>query len=168
MDQRIIDLYDEFTHGVINRRTFLDRLTMLAGSAAAAVALLPLLQNDYANAAIVPESDPRLAIDKTTYDSPKGKIGVYVARPKAKGKRPAVIVIHENRGRNPHTHVDALLRQRSRDVSRRIGQGLCDRRLLPTHGRTPCQERDLLHRARWRACRRRIDPLPVPRLAFWP
>jgi carboxymethylenebutenolidase len=110
MDQRIIDLYDEFTHGVINRRTFLDRLTTLAGSTAAAVALLPLLQNDYAKAAIVPENDPRLAIDKTTYDSPKGKIGVYVARPKAKGKRPAVIVIHENRGRNPHIE----------DVARRL------------------------------------------------
>ena len=53
MDQRIINLYDRFTHGGMNRREFLDRLSELAGSAAAAAALLPLLQNDYAQAAIV-------------------------------------------------------------------------------------------------------------------
>ena len=62
MDQRIIDLYDSFTHGGIDRRDFLDRLAEIAGSTAAATALLPLLQNDYAR----PRSfanDPRLAID---------------------------------------------------------------------------------------------------------
>jgi carboxymethylenebutenolidase len=48
MDQRIIDLYDTFTHGGMSRRAFLDRLAEIAGSSAAAVALLPLLQNDYA------------------------------------------------------------------------------------------------------------------------
>ena len=48
MDQRIIDLYDSFTHGFINRREFMDRLGVLAGSTAAATAILPLLQNDYA------------------------------------------------------------------------------------------------------------------------
>ncbi len=102
MDQRIINLYDNFTHGGMNRREFLDRLTTLAGSAAAATALLPLLQNDYAQAAIVADNDPRLAIERVAYDSPKGKINGYLARPKAMGKRPAVIVIHENRGLNPH------------------------------------------------------------------
>jgi len=102
MDQRIINLYDSFTHGGISRREFLDRLAALTGSTAAAAALLPLLQNDYAKAAIVAEADPRLAIDRVSYDSPKGKINGYLARPKAKGKRPAVIVIQENRGLNPH------------------------------------------------------------------
>ena len=102
MDQRIINLYDRFTHGGISRREFLDRLATLTGSTAAAAALLPLLQNDYAKAAIVAEADPRLAIDRVFYDSPKGKINGYLARPKAKGKRPAVIVIQENRGLNPH------------------------------------------------------------------
>jgi carboxymethylenebutenolidase len=102
MDQKIIDLYDEFTHGYINRRDFLDRLTRLAGSTAAATAVLPLLQSDYALAAMVPANDPRLAIDKISYDSPKGKINGYLARPKAKGKRPTVLVIHQNRGLNPH------------------------------------------------------------------
>ena len=102
MDQRIINLYDRFTHGGMNRREFFDRLTQLAGSAAAATALLPLLQNDYAQAAIVPVDDARLATERVSYDSPKGKINGYLARPKDKGKRPVVLVIHENRGLNPH------------------------------------------------------------------
>ena len=102
MDQKIINLYDEFTHGGMNRRQFLDRLTEIAGSSAAAVALLPLLQNNYAQAAIVPPDDARLASERAAYDSPKGKIDGYLVRPKAKGKRPVVLVIHENRGLNPH------------------------------------------------------------------
>ncbi|HEY0224003.1 MAG TPA: dienelactone hydrolase family protein [Pseudolabrys sp.] len=102
MDQRIIDLYDSFTHGGMNRRQFLDRLGELAGSSAAALALLPMLQNDYARAAIVPPDDARLAIDAASYDAQGTRINGYLARPKAKGKRPAVIVIHENRGLNPH------------------------------------------------------------------
>ncbi len=110
MDQRIIDLYDSFTHGVINRRDFMDRLTTIAGSSAAALALLPMLQNDYARAAIVPADDARLAIDTVSYDAGGVKISGYLARLKAKGKRPAVIVIHENRGLNPHI----------KDVTRRI------------------------------------------------
>jgi carboxymethylenebutenolidase len=110
MDQRIITLYDSFTHGGMNRRDFLDRLAKLAGSAAAAAALLPLLQNDYAQAAIVAENDARLVTERVAYDSPKGKINGYLVRPTAKGKRPAVIVIQENRGLNPHIE----------DVARRL------------------------------------------------
>ena len=102
LDQRIIDLYDDFTHGGINRRAFLDRLAELAGSSAAALALLPLLQNDYARAATVAPDDARLAIDKTSYDAQGTTISGYLARLKGKAKRPAVIVIHENRGLNPH------------------------------------------------------------------
>ena len=102
MDQRIIDLYDSFTHGVIHRRDFMDGLTTIAGSSAAAVALLPMLQNDYARAAIIPADDARLAIDTVPYDAGGTKISGYLARPKSKGKRPAIIVIHENRGLNPH------------------------------------------------------------------
>jgi carboxymethylenebutenolidase len=110
MDQRIINLYDRCTHGALSRRDFLDRLAELAGSAAAAAALLPLLQNDYARAAIVPADDTRLATERMSYESPKGKIDGYLARPKSKGKRPAVLVIHENRGLNPHLE----------DVARRL------------------------------------------------
>src|SRR5215475_13106362 len=110
MDQNIINLYDRFTHGGMNRREFLDRLAELAGGTAAAVALLPLLQNDYAKAQTVPANDARLVAEKITYDSPKGKISGYLVRAKAKGKRPAVLVIHENRGLNPHIE----------DVARRL------------------------------------------------
>lgn len=110
MDQRIIDLYDSFTHGILNRRDFMDRLTAIAGSSAAALALLPMLQNDYARAAIIPADDARLAIDTIAYDAKGTKITGYLARPKAKGKRPAIIVIHENRGLNPHI----------KDITRRL------------------------------------------------
>jgi carboxymethylenebutenolidase len=110
VNQDIINLYDRFTHGGMSRRDFLDRLVELAGSSAAAVALLPLLQNDYARAAIVAADDARLTAERATYDSPKGKINGYLVRGKAMGKRPVVIVIHENRGLNPHIE----------DVARRL------------------------------------------------
>src|SRR4029077_15675545 len=74
MDQKIIDLYDNFTHGGMNRRQFLDRLTEGAGSKAAALALLPLLQTDNARAAIVAPDDARLASERAAYDSPKDRI----------------------------------------------------------------------------------------------
>lgn len=110
MDQRIINLYDRFTHGSLNRREFLDRLTEVAGSAAAAAALLPLLQNDPARAAIVAPDDPRLTTETVSYDASGARISGYLARGKDKTKRPAVIVIHENRGLVPHIQ----------DVTRRI------------------------------------------------
>jgi carboxymethylenebutenolidase len=110
MDQRIIDLYDSFTHSGINRREFLDRLAQITGSSAAALALLPLLQNDYARAAIVAPDDARLAIDTVSYDAAGTPISGTLARLKSKGKRPAVVVIHENRGLNPHIQ----------DIARRI------------------------------------------------
>ena len=133
MDQRIIDLYDSFTHGGINRRTFLDRLAQIAGSSAAALALLPLLQNDYARAAIVAPDDARLAIDTVSYDAGATRISGYLARLKAKGKRPAVIVVHENRGLNPHIQ----------DIARRLAA-----RRFPSPRRGP------LVAARRHACRR--------------
>jgi carboxymethylenebutenolidase len=102
MDQKVIDLYDDFIHGGMNRRDFLDRATKLLGSSAAAVAAMSLLQSDFALAEMVPANDSRLATERVTYDSPKGKINGYLARPKAKGKRPAIVVIHENRGLHPH------------------------------------------------------------------
>ncbi|MFN3351133.1 dienelactone hydrolase family protein [Pseudorhodoplanes sp.] len=102
MDQRIINLYDRFTHGGMSRRAFLDKLTQLAGSTAAAAALLPLLQNDYAKAAIVPANDDRLNSQRVAFDSAKGKIDGYLTRLKGDAKRPVVLVIHENRGLNPH------------------------------------------------------------------
>jgi carboxymethylenebutenolidase len=102
MDQRIINLYHHFTHGGMNRRQFLDRLTEMVGSATAAAALVPLLQNDYAKAAIVAPDDPRLVAKRVSYDSPKGKISGNLVQPKNKSNRPSVLVIHENRGLNAH------------------------------------------------------------------
>jgi carboxymethylenebutenolidase len=102
MDQRIVDLYDRFTHGALNRRDFLDRLGEIAGSSAAALALLPLLANDYARAATVAPDDGRLATVTASYDASGTRISGYLARLKGEAKRPAVIVIHENRGLNPH------------------------------------------------------------------
>lgn len=101
MDQKIINLYDKYTHGLIDRRSFLDRLALLAGSATAANALLPLLKNNYANAAIIDENDPR--ITTSTFEiSPSMKLNGYLAQPATGSKFPAVMVIHENRGLNPH------------------------------------------------------------------
>jgi carboxymethylenebutenolidase len=88
----------------------MDRLTAIAGSGAAALALLPLLQNDYARAATVAADDVRLATETASYDAGGVRISGYLTRLKARGKRPAVIVIHENRGLNPHIQ----------DVARRI------------------------------------------------
>jgi len=102
MDQKIIDLYDDFIHGGMNRRAFLERLTVMVGSTAAATTALSLLQSDFAHAQLVPANDARLATEQASFDSPKGKINGYLARPKSKGKRPAIVVIHENRGLHPH------------------------------------------------------------------
>src|SRR2546422_10572042 len=88
MDQRIINPYHLFTHGGMNRREFLDRLAEIVGSTAAAVALGPLLQNDYAKAAIVAPGDSRLAAGRVSYGSPKGKISGYPVRAKDKRRPP--------------------------------------------------------------------------------
>lgn len=101
-DQRVVDLYDSFTHGIIDRRTFLDRLTEVVGSTAAALALLPLLQNDYARAETIAANDSRLTTEMASYDAGGTRMSGYLARLKGDAKRPAVIVVHENRGRNPH------------------------------------------------------------------
>jgi carboxymethylenebutenolidase len=100
MDQKIINLFDTYTHGGMSRRDFLERLTLVAGSATAATTLLPLLENNYANAAIVPENDPRL--DISTIEIAPGMKGLLAFPKEASGKLPTVMVIHENRGLNPH------------------------------------------------------------------
>lgn len=104
MDRRIIELYDEYTHRPLERREFLQRLAVLAGSSTAAYALLPLLENNYARAAIVDPADARLATGMVTFKGASGDVRGYVATPKTgAAKRPGVIVVHENRGLNPHT-----------------------------------------------------------------
>jgi carboxymethylenebutenolidase len=108
MDQKIITLFDTYTHGGMSRRAFLDRLTLMAGSAAAASALLPVLENNYAQAAMVAEDDPRLTISEG--EIAPGIKGLLAVPKDAAGKLPAVLVIHENRGLNPHI----------KDVTRRM------------------------------------------------
>jgi carboxymethylenebutenolidase len=103
MRQEIIRLYDDYTHERLGRRVFMDRLAALAGGTAAAAALLPILQNNYAKAAIVAEDDARLTTEEISFPGPSGEIRGYLARPAdAAGKLPAVLVIHENRGLNPY------------------------------------------------------------------
>ncbi len=108
--QDLIDLYDRFTHGAFSRREFMDRLATLAGGTAAATAILPLLQNDYARAQTVAENDPRLSIRPFTYEIGDAMMNGLLARPTGAGRLPGIVVIHENRGLNPHI----------RDVTRRF------------------------------------------------
>jgi carboxymethylenebutenolidase len=103
MRQEIIELYDEYTHERLGRRVFLDRLTRLAGGTAAAMALLPVLENNYAKAAIVAADDASLVTERVGFPGASGEVQGYLARPAgAAGKLPGVVVVHENRGLNPH------------------------------------------------------------------
>jgi carboxymethylenebutenolidase len=102
MDQKIINLFDEYTHKPLSREVFLKKLTTLTGSTAAAMALLPFLEVNYAHAATVQQEDERLFTERVNYPGDDTTMKAYIARPKKKSKYPAVMVIHENRGLNPH------------------------------------------------------------------
>jgi len=110
MDKEILDLYDDYAGGNLDRRGFLKHLAVLAGGTAAACTLLPLLENNYLRAQMVPGDDPRLFVEDIEYPAETGLMKAHFAMPKEAAKLPAVIVIHENRGLNPHT----------RDVARRV------------------------------------------------
>lgn len=103
ISQEMIRLYDEYTHLTLDRRGFMAKLTKLAGSAAAAAAIAPLIGASRAQAAIVPPDDSRVQTDEVSFPGVDGTLNAYLALPaNAPGKLPAVIVIHENRGLNPH------------------------------------------------------------------
>ncbi|HKT20965.1 MAG TPA: dienelactone hydrolase family protein [Stellaceae bacterium] len=110
MDQRIIELYDDFTHRHLDRRLFLDRLARLVGSSAVAATLLASLRSNYALAETVPANDARLATMRVVMPGSAGPVKGYLARPKGEAKLPAIVVIHQNRGLNPHIE----------DVTRRV------------------------------------------------
>jgi carboxymethylenebutenolidase len=112
MDQRIINLFDEYTHKPLSRDEFLKKLGKLTGGTAAALALLPLLEVNYAKAATVAENDDEISTEDVTYPGDGSTMKGYLAKPKTKTKKGGVIVIHENRGLNPHT----------KDVARRIAK----------------------------------------------
>lgn len=101
VDQHIINLYDEYTHKPLSRTVFLKRLALLTGSTAAALAILPQLEGNYAVAQTV-ELDEDIATEQVTYTVAAGTMKGYLARPRKKGKYPGVIIIHENRGLNAH------------------------------------------------------------------
>ena len=110
IDQRVFDLYDEYCHGQIDRRTFLARAAAVtAGGLAMAQALMPR----YAAAQTISFTDTRIKAQYVSYPSPGGNSGQmrgYLVQPTGAGPFPAVLVIHENRGLNPYIE----------DVARRL------------------------------------------------
>ena len=112
MDQRIINLFDEYTHAPLSRKEFMDRLKKLSGGAALALAALAMLEPGYAAAAtIMPENDD-LETEEVSWPGDGATMRGYLVHPKGKKKRGAVVVIHENRGLTPHI----------KDVTRRVAQ----------------------------------------------
>ncbi len=110
MDQKIGDLCDKYHQGSLDRREFLKRLALYCGSMAAAAALLPSIEKNYAQAEIVPKDDPRLNMAHIQYTGATGGVRAYMARPKGDAKQPGMVVIHEIWGLNAHIE----------DVTRRI------------------------------------------------
>ncbi len=135
MDQKIINLYDEYTHKPLSRKDFMGRLAKLTGSMALAVTVLPLLESNYTLAETVSEQDEELILEEITYPGEGSTMKGYLARPKAKGKYGSIIVIHENRGLTPHI----------KDITRRFAKegyiALAPDALSPFGG-TPTNEDD--------------------------
>jgi carboxymethylenebutenolidase len=112
-DQGLLALFDAYVHGAIDRRGFLDQAAKYAVGGVTAAMLLDELSPRFAEAQVVKPDDPRLKAEFVELDSPMGygKIRAYLVRPaKPSGKPPAILVIHENRGLNPHIE----------DVTRRL------------------------------------------------
>jgi carboxymethylenebutenolidase len=112
-DQDLLILFDAYVHGVIDRRAFLDQASHFAVGGVTAAMLLDQLSPKFAETQVVPRDDARIAAEYVEYDSPNGygKMRGYFVRPdRPAGKLPAILVIHENRGLNPHIE----------DVARRV------------------------------------------------
>ncbi len=111
-DQELLNLFDSYVHGVIERREFLDKAAKFAVGGLTAAALLDVLSPDYAQARQVDENDARIQGATIVYPSPKGhgEVKGYLVRPAGGGKRGGVVVVHENRGLNPYVA----------DVARRV------------------------------------------------
>jgi carboxymethylenebutenolidase len=111
MDQKITTLYEDYRKGLTNRRQFVRKLAVVAGSSAAAMAMLPILDEMSPGASAV-QSDPDLISEFIKYPGETGDIKAFLTRPKAGKKFPAVLIIHENRGLQPHIQ----------DVTRRMAK----------------------------------------------
>ena len=112
-DQELLILFDAYVHGDIDRRGFLERASKYAVGGMTAAMLLEALNPKFAEAQVIPRDDARLAIESVAYPSPHGYETTrgYLVRPKAAaGKLPGILVVHENRGLNPHIE----------DVARRL------------------------------------------------
>src|SRR5688500_2448526 len=104
-DPEVLRLFDQYVHGDIDRRGFLSGTARIVGGMAAATGLLAMLAPQFAAAQQVQPGDPRITTSRLDFDSPDGygKARGYLAKPaRAEGKLPVVLVIHENRGLNPH------------------------------------------------------------------
>ena len=104
-DQDLLILFDAYVHGAIDRRGFLDRASKYAVGGVTAAMLLDMLSPKFAEAQQVPKDDKRIKTEHLEYPSPNGsgKQRGYMVRPAAAaGKLPAILVVHENRGLNPH------------------------------------------------------------------
>ena len=110
--QELLDLFHEYQHGDMDRRTFLDRIGKFAVGGLTVAAIFESLTPNYTWAQQVPADDKRIKVGYETVQSPagNGSIRGYLARPAKNGKRPVVLVIHENRGLNPYIE----------DVARRL------------------------------------------------
>ena len=105
-DQELLTLFDAYVHGGMDRRGFLDKAQKFAKAGVTAAGLLAALSPNFAAGQQVRQDDPRLTIERVSYPSPNGTSSVkgYLARPASAGtnKLPAILVVHENRGLNPH------------------------------------------------------------------
>src|SRR6058998_3632185 len=105
IDQRVFDLYDEYCHGRIDRREFLQRASALTVGGVSALAMAQALLPRYAAAQTISFTDQRIKAKYVEYPSPGGTSGTmrgYLVQPSGPGPFPAVLVIHENRGLNPY------------------------------------------------------------------
>lgn len=100
MDQKIITLYDQYTHSQLSRKDFMKKLAVIAGSIALAMTILPMLENNYAAAADFISDE--IEVQNITYAGADGEIKAVLAKPKGKKNLGSILVIHENRGLNPH------------------------------------------------------------------
>src|SRR5688572_10056567 len=104
-DQDLLILFDAYVHGALDRRGFLDKAAKYAVGGVTAAMLLDQLSPKFVAAQVVKPEDPRIKTQYVEYDSPKGygKMRGYLAQPaKPAGKLPGILVVHENRGLNPH------------------------------------------------------------------
>lgn len=103
--QEVFDLYDDYAHNKLQRREFIERLSLYAVGGITISSLMSFMMPNYKDTMLVPANDPRLDSDYINYESSKGggTIKGLLSKPKnAKGKLPGIVVVHENRGLNPY------------------------------------------------------------------